>query len=141
MTFCKIHRNHSPQPLSAESHHLIPRAWQALWHPDGHPHTHTVMPMIWAPETIDLCPTGHRAVHEILVRIMRAYAPMNRNTALHPRLESARRIASRDFGRRAEFPVAMDAVRLWTEHGGSLDLLVDRRRYGESIAERMFLVP
>lgn len=141
---CEIHRSHQPIPLTAESHHLIPRAWQSLWRPDS------ATRVLWAPQTIELCPTGHRAVHEILVRLMKTYGSYD-SRGLSPRLapnltevmryEAARKIISQTYGRRAEFPIALMAVDGWTNNGGSLDLLISNRQYGYGVADQLFLVP
>jgi hypothetical protein len=57
---CSIHRYHSPQPHSLDSHHVIPRAW-------GGPDVST--------NRVTLCPTSHRNTHVLLDAYLDADGP------------------------------------------------------------------
>lgn len=125
---CEIHKSHQPVPIATESHHVVPRAWQAVWRPEAAQH------VVWAPTTIELCPTGHRAVHEILVAIMKCYGAYDRGLPTQEaRYDEARKIVGRQYGRRAEFPIAVLGIERWIGYGGALDLLVDHKQYGYGV--------
>lgn len=123
---CEIHKSHSPRNLTLESHHIVPRAWQATWHPADDQR------ILWAPRTIELCPTGHRNVHLILVELMKqaqvATAPDDAT-----RLETATHLVKQLHGQRAEFPLACQAPQLWISKGGQLMALFAAKQYGYGI--------
>ena len=108
---CELHRTHRPRNLTVEEHHVIPRAWQLLWlAPGGDPRQE-----IWHPETITLCPTGHRNVHFWLVKYMKegsgdAIPSINRPTP--------------------EQMCAQDGMILFVQAGGSLAFLRDQHAFG-----------
>lgn len=63
---CVAHTFHRPRPAYTELHHVVPQSWQAFWRP------HWATSRLWVPETTPLCPTGHRNIHVLIVRAMKA---------------------------------------------------------------------
>lgn len=103
---CSLHRYHRPRALTAEDHHVIPRAWQSFWIPAGK------IAHIWDPRTVTLCPTSHRNVHVWIVRFMHAGMPKH------------------VVGREAK--IAALALTRWEEAGGSLEALREAGLWGEA---------
>lgn len=123
---CTLHRYHRPRILTVEAHHLVPRAWQKIWQPMGEERE------LWLPQTMTLCPTGHRAVHHILVEIMKSFAAIS-TADEDKRLKVAETAVRRRYGNHSEFPVACLAARSWRLKGGLLQTLVNRRAYGYAL--------
>jgi hypothetical protein len=48
---CYLHKTHSPEPLNAAIHHVLPKSW-------GGPDVES--------NKVTICPTGHENVHTIL---------------------------------------------------------------------------
>lgn len=109
---CEIHRTHRPRNLTVEEHHVVPQAWQHLWVPASEP---MVYGPLWHPETITLCPTGHRNVHFWLVKYMKEGTGESVPTISRPTVEQA---------------TAQDGLILFKQAGGSLAFLRDQHAYG-----------
>jgi hypothetical protein len=58
---CSLRKFHVPKVPAADSHHIIPQAWQ---------HFHTPG-KLWDLRTVEVCPNCHRRVHEAIVKMMR----------------------------------------------------------------------
>jgi hypothetical protein len=101
---CQAHKFHRPKATYQEAHHVVPQAWQEFWRPDTPVKTH-----LWHPETVALCPTGHRNVHYFLVQMMHGL-PVPRNN---------------------EVKIAQQAMTIWVDAGGSLDALRQAKLWGE----------
>lgn len=129
---CEAHRYHWPQPISTERHHVIPRAWQAYFHPEsgGARTTASQARMLaatgavalWDPRVTVLCPTGHRNVHRMIVRLMKT------DTG-----EDFRRARDMVFGSRlsAEEGIALETLIRFQAAGGSLDVMRIAGLFGE----------
>ena len=106
---CDAHMFHRPKPIAQELHHVVPQAWQKFWRPDtgiG----------LWHPETVPLCPTGHRNVHLYIVAKMQAVASKD-----HIRIPNNK-----------EAQIAQLALTIWIEAGGSLMDLVRAGQWGQA---------
>lgn len=114
-TACILHRYHWPKPRRCELHHVLPRAWQLAWAPEG-------KLGLWAPETKALCPTGHRNVHMHMVELMRTADALGTDDYLAVWDEANLR------GRAAH--MAHDALVLFSQAGGSLQYLVGENQLG-----------
>jgi len=130
---CEIHSYHRPRHLLTESHHVLPRAWQAVWQPMREERN------VWYPKTIELCPTGHGGVHHILVEIMREYEAQPKHAIEEVRLQVAEAAVRARYRQHKEFPIACLAPRLWKSKGGLLDTLINRRQYGWGLSHRQFV--
>ena len=114
MTPCSIHKFHAPRPLTVEAHHIVPQAWQ---HSDG-----TVR--LWAPKVVYLCPTGHRNVHDCIVRMMKwmeaskQYSPIVAYRALKFRSREAK--------------IALDGLQQWIASGRTIEYLLSVKQYGQA---------
>ena len=105
-----LRRIHMPRPADYDMHHVIPRAWQRAWTP---PEVTPDSEGLWAQQTIPLAPTCHRNVHFRLAAFMHAgVEPGNRK------------------GRDPYEGIALDGMRAWVAHGGSLQFLRDHRLWG-----------
>lgn len=111
---CEAHRTHRPRNLTVEEHHIIPQAWQHLWIPQT-PQAIIAAAGLWHPETMTLCPTGHRNVHFWLVKYMKE--------GLNESIPSINRPTT-------EQTTAQDAMILFTHAGGSLAFLREQHAYG-----------
>lgn len=119
MAACEIHVTHLPKALTLESHHVIPQAWQHFWRPslgDGDLRVLKV-PALWDPRTVELCPTGHRNVHEWIVTLMRGVGGL---PLYAPR------------GARKERELAQIGLDRFRSAGGNLELLVAARLWGNA---------
>lgn len=115
---CTIHRQHRPVSLVTELHHVMPQGWQRTWAPDGD------TDRLWHPETVALCPSGHRDVHRIIDALMHSVSDA-------AGVEGATARVRPTFGRLSEFPLAVRALALWEQAGGSFDLLIAHHEYGQ----------
>jgi hypothetical protein len=117
---CQAHRYHSPKPLYSEIHHVVPRAWQATWVPEG---AHG----LWAPQTIALCPTGHRNVHRVIHALMEAGVGSDDPQVAHDgyRDHGGPRVGVK------EWVIAFDALLAFRRAGGSLELLRAAGQFGQ----------
>lgn len=106
---CEIHRFHRPRNHTVEEHHIIPQAWQHLWMPPAFDRAP------WHPETITLCPTGHRNVHFWLVEYMKGTSGEDIPTINRPTTEQM---------------CAQDGLILFKQAGGSLAFLRDQHAFG-----------
>lgn len=108
---CVAHRLHAPVNMTVEAHHVVPQAWQYAWQPAlmGFPGRGD-HGMLWDARTVELCPTGHRNVHALIVALMHG----------------------RPVPRRRELAIARLALTRFQEAGGDLQLLRDRRLWGEA---------
>lgn len=121
---CSLARFHIPgQPLP-DAHHVIPQAWQRFYRPTVRPVVSNWALGLWHIETVLVCPNHHRLVHEALVALMRG----------SPGIEVPGDAVSRVFGplhlTRVRL-VALDALSLWVQAGGSLQALRDAGLWGE----------
>lgn len=66
MNRCSMHKLHAPANHTIEEHHVIPQAWQ---------HFKLGTEELFDKRTVPLCPTGHRNVHDCLVRLMKGLPP------------------------------------------------------------------
>lgn len=114
-TACTLHRYHWPKPLRTELHHVVPRAWQLSWAPEG-------KLGLWAPETKAICPSGHRNVHIRMVELMRIADERRTDDPLE--VWDAAKLR----GRAAN--MAHDALVLFALAGGSLQYLVAENQLG-----------
>jgi hypothetical protein len=134
MQKCSIHRYHRPRPLTTEQHHVLPRAWQAVWQPEEYDGK-----KLWLPKTIPLCPTGHRSVHHILVEIMHEFEHLIGTERVYgfdlevPLLAKAEANIKAKHGNTNEFPIACLAPRLWKSKFGLLKTLLNRKQYGQAL--------
>lgn len=126
---CSIHRYHRPRPLTTEQHHVVPRAWQRIWQPEGEER------VLWLPKTVELCPTGHRSLHHILVEIMKAWRDLPDDRTEAARLGEAEDQIKDLHGHTREFPVAMLAPRMWIARGGMIATLVNRGQLGYALRD------
>lgn len=104
---CEAHTTHQPTNLTIERHHIIPQAWQFTWTPAG-----AAPGKLWDPRTADLCPTGHRNVHMIIVAMMKKLTIPRRNTK--------------------EYTIAKEALDRFVAAGGDLDFLRSKGEWGEA---------
>jgi len=122
---CSLHRFHYPRPLTSEAHHVIPVAWQLFWQPaqplfpgkdpDGRGN-------LWDTRTVTLCPSGHRNVHVLIVKMMRAVKsddPLAAFKAVNPK--------------GAEGRTAYLALTRFTDAGGKLTALSGAGLMGFSV--------
>lgn len=130
-TVCAIHKSHSPRPLSTEAHHILPRAWQAIWSPPDDKR------LLWAPKTIDLCPTGHSNVHRIIVDLMHDFEAhgVKSGPDVQGLIDEYRRTYA--AGRMNELPIAAQAPLQWLQRGGTLDVLWANKQYGYGLSTRI----
>jgi hypothetical protein len=159
---CYLHKTHQPAHATSEEHHVIPRAWQHFWRPDGsgtmrlypdNPVTQRQIAMGWAaaaaelplwdPRTVTCCPTGHRNVHFWIVAVMK---DLPASLLDEPRSHSAQRAALllsstrvRAYARNkgwtvspADFSCAMLAPERFVDTGGDLADLLRAKMYGEA---------
>lgn len=112
---CVLHRYHWPRPLRCELHHVIPRAWQLFWAPEG-------KLGLWAPRTTPLCPTGHRNLHIRMVALMRHAKELGTDDPLEVWTSARLR------GRGAK--LAGEALTDFAAAGGSLQALVAANQLG-----------
>lgn len=106
---CVAHRYHWPKPLAQELHHVVPQAWQKFWQPE-------LQTGLWHPETVALCPTGHRNVHRIIVAKMRALAGLDHI----------------DIPKSKEAEIAQRALSIYIDAGGSLMDLTRAGQWGQA---------
>jgi len=146
---CILHASHGPAaPYYTELHHVIPQAWQALWKPEI-PRDQS---KLWDPRTIPCDPTGHRSVHWLLVKFMKAWAvwimtddgqelgqssgTINQHikreiTSIRSELRK-NRAAIRKSVNSNESYWASQAMLRFDEAGGTLKLLTDAHEYGNA---------
>lgn len=152
---------------SRELHHVIPQAWQESWWPGWNNGSVVMVPSyrhgefsgsgfylpkkrVWDGRTEACCPTGHRNVHHLLVRIMKRieedYDLLNSSTVTTYenvliglsdviRAVAAVREDLHEVGvpiNRKEQAMAMSAPVRWLEQGGSIADLLKRRLYGNA---------
>jgi hypothetical protein len=143
---CLLHETHTPHPRYMEQHHVVPRAWQAAWHPadvelGAHDEIDMVggtqygtsgpatWPLVWDNRTATLCRTGHGNVHWWLVLYMRALP-----TAWDDLSEvfmAVHRERQHQMGDNApERKLAQQAMLRWLEWGGDLVALRNQHLYG-----------
>lgn len=116
-TRCVAHNYHQPVPRYLEQHHVVPRAWQAAWKPEGQ------TAAIWHPETVLLCRTGHGNTHYWIERFVRAYRGDIAN-AVAVAMEDQESVG------RAEHTIARRALETWQASGGDVEFLAERGLYG-----------
>lgn len=108
---CVAHKVHYPRSVAQELHHVVPQAWQVFWKPS----TWTTKGL-WHPETVALCPTGHRNVHHYIVAKMKAIAGQEHIKVPHSK----------------EAEIAQEALSIWIAAGGSLMDLVRAGQWGQA---------
>lgn len=147
---CELHKVHKPRSHVQERHHIIPQAWQAFWFPDSH--TASVervhrfpsdeigparivegvripKPGLWHPDTITLCPTGHRNVHWWLVVLMRELSTQTSADVA----QAARAVREVHIGRQPpEVALAIEGMALFRDAGGDLLALTRAKLWGQS---------
>lgn len=114
---CEARRFHVPKALSTDDHHVIPQAWQRL--EDKH--------KLFAPQTVELCPTCHRNVHYWIVRLMKALALKYSNDPLVAKKHIA---GNKRLNR--EQKIAYDALTKYQASGRSLLALCEKGQWGFS---------
>jgi hypothetical protein len=124
---CDAHRVHHPRALTVELHHVIPQAWQHFWTPSADAARRLSAGGLWDPRTVPLCPTGHRNIHALIMKMMRAAA--STPTALAPTPREARHLAR---ARGAEADIAELALQRWVDAGGDLRALTSAGLWGEA---------
>jgi hypothetical protein len=121
------HVYHWPPPEDADYHHVIPRAWQLFGNPGHRP---TSREGIWHPDVIKLTPSCHRAVHNRIVAIMKAYAQTR--VGAEPVVQQLDRVLDAVSGRGKLWLFAAQAPVGWINEGGSLRELCGARLWGDS---------
>lgn len=155
---CVLHRD-APNRWSyyRQLHHVVPQAWQLAWWPDWNINKNFIgvaemtreerrasssLMTVWDTRTEACCPTGHMNVHYLLVLLMKW---MRDHTAWRDgvtvTLADVRRAVDNVTAEirfkggvvpPSEMRMAAQAPIRWLEHGGSINLLLDQKKYGES---------
>lgn len=147
---CEAHKDHRPEPLYQELHHVVPQAWQQFYVPDhtsataaigaptrdGEPVTGV---KLWDGRTVALCRTGHGNVHWILTRFMHEWYEIDRLLGVghKPSLNKVvfnvrRQNAELQRGRHApEQETALLGMERFLTAGGDLRELCDHDLFGE----------
>jgi hypothetical protein len=121
---CALHKEHKPMNLTVEQHHILPQAWQRFWVPPGA--TISGKALLWDPRTVTLCPTGHRNVHALIVRVMKQVAAQG-NEDILAAVHAAGVAHSYPTGK-----TALLALERFTAAGGKLLELTAAREWGEA---------
>lgn len=122
---CALHPTHSPTNLTVELHHVVPQAWQHVWQPalakldtNG----------LWDPRTVAICPTGHRNVHALIVRLMKMAASTQDEKVFLAQTAPG----DRPRGHHQEFETALLALERWYAEDGKLLDLTAAGQWGEA---------
>jgi hypothetical protein len=121
------HVYHWPPPEDVDYHHVVPRAWQVFANPS---HYARRTDGIWYPETVRLTPSCHRAVHNRIVAIMKAYAQTR--VGAEPMGAQLEAVLDQVSGRGKLWAIAEQAPLIWLREGGSLRDLCGARLWGDS---------
>lgn len=127
---CALHRVHTPKNLTVEWHHILPVAWQ-LATPVATPPFPGMdtdgRGMLWDDRGVWICPTGHRSVHFLIVKMMRVIlVGAIDDTEAFAKLTAIER-------RMPEATIARNAlIRYPAESGGSLHALAASGEFGEA---------
>lgn len=122
MSECEARRLHVPAQPFPDSHHIIPRAWQAAWAPNGAVIIHSGDAKgLWHPQTVELCPNCHRRVHVAIQQMMRASVSADTPSLAWDAM---------NWRQTREREIAYQALTEWVAAGGSLTFLRDRRLFG-----------
>lgn len=125
VTTCSARRFHVPAAPFPDSHHVVPRAWQAFWRPSPPAGALEHLPLpLWHPETVEVCPNCHRRVHVAIQQLMKSKPDLVEDPLDY------RRNAWGLHRMNREQTIAYRALTAWAEVGGSLDALVRNRLFG-----------
>lgn len=117
---CMVHGAHRPVPLVCVFHHIIPREWQSKWQPGAK----GIRGLVWAPDCIQVCPTGHSNIHQHITSILnelRLLPPDDTGVAMWTYVNEIYK------ARTKEQKVAKQAFLNWSASGGDWRILIPRR--------------
>lgn len=114
---CMVHGSHRPEPLVCVFHHIIPREWQSKWQPGAK----GIRGLVWAPDCVQVCPTGHSNIHVHIRAIISELQllPLDRSG-----IDLWRYVTMEYKGRTREQKVAKQAFLNWSTVGGDWRILI-----------------
>jgi hypothetical protein len=119
-----VHGSHRPEALTLVFHHIVPREWQSEWAPGVGKPQWGDRHKLWAPDCIQVCPTGHANIHYHI----RGIQDHLRVVALHTSMEYSVEVVKSYYPQTREAKVAKQAFLNWATSGGSWDVIVPRGR-------------
>lgn len=121
---CMVHAGHRPEPLVCVFHHIIPREWQYKWQPNRGTHQLLHEKRVWAPDCVQVCPTGHANIHEHINAIMDR---LSIQRGVYSEINIINNYPKYHNGNRREIKVAQHAFFGWADSGGPWDIIVPPR--------------